>query len=308
MAAPPPWLVFLCRNEELGNMVQKAKGAGISLRREHYEDVLKNTRKLDWIEGNPENFMDMGPYPRHVLDECAAKVPVFNHGVTLSIGGPDPFRDDYMRHLKDLLDAMNPEYFSDHCCYAVAGGHFFHDLLPMPFTEEAIRHTGRRAREVQERLERPLVLENISYYAVMPTSHLTEGQFVAGVLEEYDGGLLLDVNNVFVNAVNHNRNPREVLHELPLHRTKHIHLAGHTRVNAGLAIDDHGSAVIPEVWALYREAIELLGPVPTMIEWETNPPAWDVLLDEADKARRIQEEVMAARAKGSREVTQGATP
>jgi len=277
-------------------MVAKAKGAGISLRREHYEDVQKNTRRLDWIEGNPENFMEVGPYARGIVERLAADMPVFGHGVCLSIGGPDPFSADYLRHLKELLDALDPEYFSDHCCYASGGGYEFHDLLPMPFHEEAIRHIGRRAKEVQERLERPLVLENISYYAEMPTTSLTEGQFITGVLEEFDGGLLLDVNNLVVNSVNFGRPASELLRELPLHRTKHIHLAGHKKVEPTLAIDDHGSAVPPDVWALYREAIDIVGPVPTMIEWETNVPTWDALLDEADKARKIQEEYVAKKA------------
>ena len=278
-------------------MVAKAKGAGISLRREHYEDIQTSTRRLDWIEGNPENFMAAGPYPRSIVEKCAEKLPVFAHGVCLSIGGPDPFSDDYFRHLKSLLDTVDPEYFSDHCCYASAGGYEFHDLLPMPFTEDAIRYTGRRAREVQDRLERPLVLENISFYADMPTSALTEGQFITGVLEEFDGGLLLDVNNIIVNSVNFCRPPLEILRELPLHRTKHIHLAGHKLIDDGtLAIDDHGSAVPANVWQLYREVIEMLGPVPTMIEWETNVPTWDQLLDEADKARKIQDDYIARKA------------
>jgi uncharacterized protein (UPF0276 family) len=277
-------------------MVAMAKGAGISLRREHYEDIQKNTRRLDWIEGNPENFMEAGPYPRRIIEKCAESMPVFGHGVCLSIGGPDPFSDDYFRHLKTLLDTLNPEYFSDHCCYASGGGYEFHDLLPMPFNEDAIIYTGRRAREAQDRLERPLVLENISYYAEMPTSSLTEGQFITGVLDQFDGGLLLDVNNIVVNSVNTGRPASELLRELPLHRTKHIHLAGHKKIEPTLAIDDHGSAVPDDVWELYREAIDLLGPVPTMIEWETNVPTWDALLDEADKARKIQDEYIARKA------------
>ncbi|HVY46383.1 MAG TPA: DUF692 domain-containing protein [Minicystis sp.] len=276
-------------------MVQKHHGSGISLRKEHYESVLESTRRLDWIEMNPENFMSNGPWARRVIEQCAERMPVYAHGVCLSIGGPDPFRDDYMRELKELLDVLNPAYFSDHCCYASGGGIEFHDLLPMPFNEDAAKHIARRAREVQDRLERPLVLENISYYAEMPTSTMTEGQFISMALEEFDGGLLLDVNNIFVNAVNTGRPAREILRELPLHRARHIHLAGHKRVQPDLAIDDHGAAVIPEVWALYREAIELCGPIPTLIEWENNVPSWDRLLDEADTARRITEEVVAAR-------------
>jgi hypothetical protein len=289
-------------------MVAKAQGAGISLRREHYEAILTNQRRLDWIECNPENFMETGLWPRKVIEHASANYPTFAHGVATSVGGPDPFRDDYFRILKSLLDTMNCEYFSDHCCYASAGGVEFHDLLPMPFTDEAVRWIGKRAKEVEDRLERPFVLENISYYAHMPTTNMNESQFCTAVLDEYDGGMLLDVNNIYVNSINMKLDPYEILRGMPIHRVKHIHLAGH-RVFEDMVLDDHGSAVIPPVWALYREAIKLAGRfVPTMIEWENNPPSWDRLLDEADSARRNAEEALAELAASKEAAAPGAPP
>jgi uncharacterized protein len=276
-------------------MARRPQGVGISLRREHYADVVENTRRLDWIEMNPENVMAGGPYPRSVLEKVASDMPVYAHGVSLSIGGPDPLDEAYLSPLKELLDQLNPEYFSDHCSYAMSGGIVLHDLYPLPFTDEAIKHVVARCRQVQDRLNRPLILENPSYYAIMPTSYLSEGQFITAILEEADIGFHLDVNNVYVNARNHNRDPRDVLNELPLHRTRHIHLAGH-KDEGHMVIDTHGAEVADPVWDLYREVIERLGAVPTIIEWEQNVPTWDRLLDEADRARAIQEEVRARKA------------
>jgi len=291
-------------------MRAKAKGSGISLRKEHYDDILNNKRQLDWIEFNPENFMGTGVWARSVLEKLQGRFPMFAHGVCLSIGGPDPFRKDYMDSLKELLDFLDPEYYSEHISYASAGGIEFHDLMPMPHNEESAKWIAKRAKQVEDWLERPLVLENISYYANMPTSTMSEGEWITAILEEYDGGMLLDVNNCFVNSNNFARTPSEILLDLPLHRVKHIHMAGHRRVDE-LLIDDHGSHACPEVWQLYRQAIEICGPVPTMFEWESNTPTWDRLLDEADTARRYQEEVTARRAaqaeKGQAQ-GQGASP
>lgn len=275
-------------------MSRRHAGVGISLRQPHYDAILASDRRVDWLEIQPENFMGTGGRPARALEQCLERWTVVPHGVALSIGGPDPLAEEYLAPLEKLLARVDPPYFSEHICYSSAHGVQFHDLLPLPFTDEAVHHVAKRARQVVDRLERPIVLENISFYAVMPGSTMTQGQFITSLLDEIDGGLLLDVNNVYVNATNHGRDVHEVLDELPLERTRQIHLAGH-RKEGDLLIDDHGSAVIDEVWALYRHVLERIGPVPTLIEWENSLPPLDAVLDEADVARAIYDEVARMR-------------
>jgi uncharacterized protein len=263
-------------------------GIGISLRREHYDDVLRTTRRIDWLEIQPENFMGIGGWVPAFLDQCRERWTIVPHGVALSLGGPEPPSEDYLVPLSHLMQRIDAPYFSEHACYSAIDGMAFHELLPLPFSAEAARHLGRRARWMQERLGAPFVLENITYYAAMPGSEMTEGAFLRAVFDENDCGLLLDVNNVYVNAINHGRRPLDVLDELPVHRTRQIHLAGHIR-EGDLLIDNHGAAVCDEVWELYREVIARLGPVPTLLEWETALPSLDRVLDEADRARAILE-------------------
>ncbi|HEX9621134.1 MAG TPA: DUF692 domain-containing protein [Polyangiaceae bacterium] len=265
-------------------------GVGIGLRRELADQLFATERSVDWLEIIPENFLTQGGWRRATLERALERWPVVSHGVCLSVGGPEPLDTDYLEKLRRLLDRLGTPFFSDHACYERAHGLFFNDLLPLPFTQEAALWAARRAREVAERVERPLVLENITYYAEMPTSVLSEGEFLRLLLEESGCGLLLDVNNVYVNAVNHGRAPRDVLFELPLDRVRQIHLAGHERED-DILLDNHGSAVCDEVWALYREVLERVGPKPTLIEWDTNIPPLDRVLDEADRARDILHDV-----------------
>jgi uncharacterized protein len=273
-------------------------GVGIGLRRELHDAVLATSRRIDWLEIIPENFAGLGGWRARVLERVSDRWPLLAHGIGLSVGGPDPLDASYLAAMKELLDRIDAPFFSDHLCFATAGGEYFHDLLPLPFNDEAVRWAAKRAREAAERLERPLVLENITYYAVMPGGTLTEGEFVRAVLEEADAGLLLDLNNVYVNARNHGCAPHDVLHELPIERTVQIHLAGHVR-EGDLLIDNHGSAVVPEVWELYREVIARIGPVPTLIEWDTDIPSLDRVLDEADFARAVASVATAAKAVGA---------
>ena len=271
----------------LRELVARAPGGvGIGLRRELHDAVLASSRCIDWLEIIPENYAGQGGWRSRLLDAVRGRWPILAHGIGLSVGGPDPLDPSYLRAMKELLERIEAPFFSDHVCFATAGGQYFHDLLPLPFSEEAVRWTARRAREASERLERPLVLENITYYALMPGGSLSEGEFVSAVLEEANAGLLLDLNNAYVNAINHGRAPRDVVNELPLERSVQIHLAGHVR-EGELLIDNHGSAVIPEVWELYREVIARIGPVPTLIEWDNDIPSLDRVLDEADYARSV---------------------
>ena len=275
-------------------MSRRLSGVGIGLRRPIFRSILETDRRIDWLEFVPENFLLDCGFARATLDACAERWPLVSHGVSLSIGGPDPLDAEYVGSLRALADRAGVAAVSDHLCYTSVRGVQLHSLLPLPFTEEAVSWAAGRAREVAERLGRPLWLENITYYAEMPSTTLREGEFVRAVLEESGCELLLDVNNAYLNALNHGRDPLEVLTELPLERTRQIHLAGHLEEN-GVLLDTHGSAVAPPVWDLFRETIARVGPVPVLIEWDADIPSLDAVLDEADRARAIIEEVTARR-------------
>jgi len=271
------------------------RGVGIGLRRKHFAAILETTRRLDWLEIIPENFVDYGGRSAATLAACAERWPIVSHGVSMSIGGPDPIDGDFLARVGRLLARIGCPWWSEHLCFAKGNGYALHDLFPLPFTEEAARHVAARAREAQARMDRPLLLENISYYAEMPGSEMSEESFLCLVLEESDVALLLDVNNVYVNSWNHRRDPLATLRALPLDRVREIHLAGHTPAPApfnGTLYDTHGAPIAGAVWDLYREALRLCGrPVPTLIERDTRIPELDEVLDEADRARAILAEV-----------------
>lgn len=267
-------------------------GVGIGLRREHFAAIERCERELDWLEIIPENYVGHGGLGRRNLARCRERWPVVAHGVSLSLGGPDPLPGPYVAGLRRLLDELQAPFYTDHLCYARIDDLDFYDLLPLPFTEEAVRHTARRVRELADRLERPVAVENISYYAVMPGGSMSEGQFVTAVVEEAGCGLLLDVNNVYVNARNHGHEPLAVLDALPLHRTLQIHIAGHVE-ESGRLLDTHGRPLVDPVWRLYEDALARVGPVPTLLEWDTDIPALDRVLDEADRARELWRRFLA---------------
>jgi len=271
------------------------RGIGIGLRRPHHEAILETSRCIDWVAIAPENYLDRGGRSLRVLAACAERWPLQAHGVSLSLGGPDPLDRELLDKTRALLDRIGCGEFTEHACLARAGGAQFHDLIPVPWTDEAVRHMAARVRQAAELLDRPVALENISTYCVMPGSRMTECEFVRAVCEEADAGLLLDVNNVYVNARNHDRDPVRMLDELPLDRTRYIHLAGFAD-EGWVVIDNHGAAVSEEVWSLYAEAIRRLGPVPTLIEWDLHIPPLDVVLDQADRARAVQEAALRERA------------
>lgn len=270
-------------------------GVGISLRHEHYRAVLETQRRIDWLEVQPENFMGRGGVSAHTLVSCAERHPVLFHGVALNLGGIEPLDGDYLRHVRGLLDRHDSPWFSEHLSYSRAGGKNLHGLLPLPRSVEAATHLAERISQVENELGRSLVVENISAYGTMPGSELTEGEFVSEVVERSGAGLLLDINNLYVNAHNLGFSAEQELAKFPLHRVRQIHLAGH-RTHGELLLDDHGSSVADEVWALYRAVLRIVGPVPTLIEWENHVPELDVLLDEADLARRIMRETQRSAA------------
>ncbi|MCC3775950.1 DUF692 domain-containing protein [Streptomyces sp. UNOB3_S3] len=259
-------------------------GFGLGLRGPHIPYIRAHRPPVDFFEIISENYLEPRTDRRRVLDEIAERYPIVLHGVSLSIGSTDPLDLGYLRRLKRLADAVDTPWVSDHVCWTGVLGVHTHDLLPLPFTEESLRHVVRRARTVQEALERPLVLENPSSYVEFRASTLTEWEFLGRLAEEADCGLLLDVNNVHVSAVNHGYDPEEYLKALPHDRVAHMHLAGHTDHGTHL-IDTHDAEVPDPVWGLYRLAVELTGGAATVIERDDSLPPFPVLQAELDKAR-----------------------
>ncbi len=261
-------------------------GCGIGLRKEHHDTVLKERPRIPFFEVISENFMAEGGRPRDVLERVRRDYPVALHGVSLSLGSAEPLDRAYLARLARLIDWVRPVLVSDHLCWTGLGGHNSHDLLPMPFTEEAVTHVARKIREVQDFLERRILVENISSYVEYRESTLSEADFLVAVLEEADCDLLLDVNNLYVNARNHGLSPEEALDLLPPGRLRQIHLAGHED-NGAFVVDTHDGPVSGAVWDLYRQTIERFGPVPTLIEWDAQLPPLGDLLEEARRAESI---------------------
>jgi uncharacterized protein (UPF0276 family) len=271
-----------------------ALGHGIGLRPPHYAEVVESHPPVDWFEVITENFMVAGGNPRHVLRQVRARYPVVLHGVSLSIGSVDPIDESYLAGLAALADEIEPAWISDHLCWSSFGGHTGHDLWPLPFTEEALGHVVRRVQAVQERLRRPILIENVSSYLEFAHSTLPEWEFLSEVARRADCGLLLDVNNVFVSAHNHGFEAAEFLAGIPVERVKQIHLAGHRDEGTHL-LDTHDHAVCDGVWELYRAAVRRFGAVPTIIERDDDIPPLGEVLAESRQAAAIEAEVLAAR-------------
>ncbi|MES2743101.1 MAG: DUF692 domain-containing protein [Pseudomonadota bacterium] len=264
-------------------------GFGLGLRPSHYHDILAAgpaTSEVDWFEILSENYMVPGGKPLAMLDRIRQDYPMVMHGVSLSIGSPQGPCEDYLRDLKKLMDRVQPLWLSDHLCWTgVHGGHL-HDLFPLPYTEETVDTVVRNVRKVQDYLERPILLENVSSYLTFSADTLSEWDFVAAVAEQSDSLILLDVNNIYVSSVNHGFDPADYLRAMPAHRVRQIHLAGHS-VQNGCIIDTHDQAVSDPVWALYADALRRFGPVATMIERDDNIPPLAELTAELAHARRL---------------------
>ena len=258
-------------------------GRGLGLRREHYRHVIDSKPNVGWFEVISENFMVAGGNPRRVLEAVRRDYPVVLHGVSLSIASTDPLDQRYLNELAALAHDVEPAWISDHICWGTAHGINAHDLLPVPYTEEALAHVVSRVEAVQDRLGRRILLENPSSYLRFRDEDMTEPEWVAELARRADCGILLDVNNVFVSAHNHGFDPHDYLAAMPAERVGQIHLAGHTAEGA-LLIDTHDGYVRPEVWQLYAAAIERFGARSTMIEWDQNVPAFEELERELDRA------------------------
>jgi uncharacterized protein (UPF0276 family) len=270
-------------------------GVGVGLRTVHFSHILSRRPPVDWFEVLSENFMDTAGRPLYVLDQIVERYPVALHGVSLSIGSTDPLDRDYLRKLKDLAARTRAHWVSDHLCWTGVLGRNVHDLLPMPYTEEALRHTVARARVVSDILERPLVLENPSSYVEFAASSMPEWEFLARLATEADCGLLLDVNNVYVSAFNHGFDPRLYVDALPADRIVQYHLAGHTHKGTHI-IDTHSDHAVPEVWDLYARSVRRTGNVSSLYEWDEDIPDFETVHAEARKAGAYRDTVLAAAA------------
>jgi uncharacterized protein len=277
-------------------------GIGVGLRIPHYPSIFGDDAaaqgdvlRIDWLEIISENFMVQGGLPLRNLERALERFRLVQHGVSLSIGSTDPLDWDYLKKLKTLLQKVKSPWVSDHLCWTGAHGANLHDLLPLPYTEEAIKHVAARARAVQDFLGVRLLLENASSYLTYTQSQMTEWAFLSAIAEEADIGLLFDVNNVYVSSYNHGFDPEDYVDGVPHHRVVQIHLAGHTNYG-NYIIDTHSAHVIDPVWDLYRRTLSRTGPVSTMIEWDDDIPPFATLVAEADKARVIRDEVGRARA------------
>jgi uncharacterized protein (UPF0276 family) len=266
-------------------------GFGLGLRTAHYEEILNGAPHVDWFELISENYLVGGGKPLHYLDRISERYPVVMHGVSLSIGSTDPLDQDYLAQLKALADRVHPRWISDHLCWTGVSGKNTHDLLPIPYTEEALQHIVARVSEVQELLGRRILLENVSSYVTLKDSELTEWEFIAEIARRADCLLLLDVNNIYVSAYNHQFDAAEYLAGIPAERVQQIHLAGHSNCGDHI-IDTHDAAVVDPVWHLYAEAIARLGPVSTMIERDEHIPPLAELVAELDHARAVAERAL----------------
>jgi len=260
-------------------------GLGLGLRTVHFGHILSKHPKVDWFEIISENFMDSGGRPLHILDEVAERYPIVMHGVSLSVGSGDPLDFEYLRKLRALAERCRAVWVSDHICWTGVSFRNTHDLLPMPYTEESLKYVVARVKQVQDVLERPLVLENASTYCEFSSSTLTEQEFVRALAEQADCGLLLDVNNVYVSSFNHGFDPVEYIKAVPHERVCQFHIAGHTNFGTHI-LDTHSDHVVDPVWKLYRLAHQLTGGRSTLLEWDENIPEFKVVHAEVLKAKK----------------------
>lgn len=265
--------------------------AGIGLRGEHYREVADTLPDTAFFEVHSENFFGRGGVPHRYLQRVREHYPLSLHGVGLSLGSTDPLDRAHVARIKELSELYQPALVSEHLSWGSAQGRHFNDLFPLPYTEEALAHLVGRIEQVQESLGRRILIENVSSYLEFEHSTISEWEFVAAAAEQADCGILLDVNNIYVNSRNHGFDGTAFVDRMPADRVHEIHLAGHTENDLGdasILIDTHNRRVCAAVWELYRHTINRLGPRPTLIEWDTDLPPLPVLLDEA----RIADEIL----------------
>jgi uncharacterized protein len=266
--------------------------AGIGLRTVHHAELLAARAPVGWLEGHSENYFSEGGAQRDIIERLRADYPLSLHGVGLSLGTTDPLDADHLRRLRALVDRTEPALVSEHLSWSSAGGRFMNDLLPLPYTEEALAHVSARVRQLQDYLGRQVLIENISSYLRFTGAQLEEWEFLTALAGQADCLLLVDINNIYVNACNHGFDATRFLGGLPRARVRELHLAGHTinhHNGREIRIDTHSAPVCEAVWQLYEQALDCYGPLPTLIEWDTDIPALDVLVAEAHKADQYLE-------------------
>jgi uncharacterized protein (UPF0276 family) len=266
-------------------------GFGLGLRPNYYEEILSLKPEVDWFEILSENYLVPGGKPLYYLDKIRQSYPVVMHGVSLSLGSSDPLDIEYLQQLKQLADRVEPAWISDHLCWTGVDGLNVHDLLPIPYTQQAIDHIVSRIQQIQEFLGRALLIENVSSYLTFKQSEMTEWAFLVEIVNKSGCSILLDVNNIYVSSVNHQFNPLDYINAMPADKVAQIHLAGHSN-HGDYIIDTHDAPVIQPVWDLYAATIQKLGRVSTMIERDDNMPPLADLLAELNHARRIAEHVL----------------
>ena len=268
-------------------------GVGIGLRVPHYDHILSEKPVVDWFEIISENYMIDGGRPMQVLDSILDQYKVVQHGVSMYFGSAEKLNNEHLKRLKELTKRTKTPWLSDHLCWGSVDGRYTHDLLPMPYTWEAVKKTAEKIRQVQDYTEVPVVVENVSSYAEFHVSEMNEWEFLNEVVEAADCGILLDVNNIYVSSQNHNFNPMDYVNAVPAERVAQIHVAGHSKFQK-YTLDTHDHAPIEPVWGLYARAIERCGPTATLLEWDDNIPSFEEVHGEAMKAQKFLE---AARAK-----------
>ncbi|MGB5628578.1 MAG: DUF692 domain-containing protein [Woeseiaceae bacterium] len=284
-------------NDQLHRHTAKypVQGAGLGLRRPLADKLMANPpTDVDFMEVAPENWIHVGGNLGKKLRFFTERYPFVIHGLSLSIGAPSPLNEQLVRDIKDFMAAHQIRMYSEHLSYCGDDGQLY-DLMPIPFTEEAVHHVAARVRRVQDILEQRMALENVSFYAPIDTS-MSEREFLLAVLEEADCDLMLDINNIVVNSINHRYDASEFLNAMPAERIRYFHLAGHFVQDEDLRIDTHGSPVDAQAWALLEEAYTRFGPVPTLLERDFNFPPMDELLDEVRRIKQLQIESAGQRA------------
>src|SRR6201992_3087278 len=261
-------------------------GVGIGLRIPHYQHILGEKPVVDWFEIISENYMVDGGRPLQVLDQILDQYRVVQHGVSMYFGSAQPLSREHLKRLKSLVRRTRTPWLSDHLCWGSVDGRYTHDLLPMPYTFEAVKATAEKIRSVQDFVEVPVVVENVSSYAEYHVSEMTEWEFLTEVVERADCGILLDVNNIYVSSQNHSFNPLDYVNSVPAERVAQIHIAGHSKYRKYI-LDTHDHPVIDPVWKLYDRAIQRVGHTATLLEWDDSIPTFNEVHDEALKADKF---------------------
>lgn len=264
------------------------RGVGVGLRTPHYSFIQDEKPDIAWFEVLIDNYLGKGGLPLYNLEQIRNHYPMTFHGVGMSLGSTDPLNKKYLKQLKQLMDRFEPAWVSDHLCWMSVGGHYAHDLLPLPYVEQAVHLAVEHIQQVQEFLGQRILVENVSSYLTYQHSTMEEWDFLQQVAEQADCDILLDINNIYVSASNHGFNAMDYINHTPTQRVREIHLAGYEDMGTHL-LDTHAEAVHAPVWKLYQQAVDHFGPIPTLIEWDNHIPEFHILQAEAHKAAQYQQ-------------------